>query len=113
MAKRASLSFDALKGSKATPATGEGEAPRISDKLSEKAEAPAAPEKRGRGRPAKRPTTDRTFGMTLRIPGNLRRAMRRLAEDETDAQGRVVSIHDIILQAVEAHLVRKGVKVED
>lgn len=105
MAKRASLSFDALKGSKVAPAAGEGQG----------ASSPAAPvsEPRERGRPRKRAEDVKVYGMTLRIPGNMRRALRRLAEDETDAQGRVVSIHDLVLEGLEALLARKGVKVED
>jgi hypothetical protein len=106
MAKRASLSFDALKGSKATPATGEGEAQAARTAPTAKAE------KRGRGRPAKRDPDAKTFGMTLRIPGSLRLALRRAAERETDAKGRVVSVHDVILEAVDAYLARKGVKVD-
>ena len=107
MAKRASLNFDALKGSKAIPAAGEGETPASVSRATE-----AKPIKRGRGRPPVRDPNAKVFGMTLRIPGDLRLALRRLAEQETDAQGRVVSVHDVILQAVEARLARKGVKVE-
>ncbi len=110
MAKRASLSFDALKGSKATPATGEGETPRPTPEASGPAPAPKA-EKRGRGRPKKR-AEGKPFGMTLRVSGPLRLALRRAAERETDAKGEVVSVHDVILEAVGAHLARKGVKVE-
>ncbi len=106
MAKRASLSFDALKGSKATPAGGEIEPPPTSKPTPDK------PVKRGRGRPPVRDPSAKVFGMTLRINGDLRRAMRRLAEQETDKLGRVVSVHDMIREAVEAHLARKDVKVE-
>lgn len=108
MAKRASLSFDALKESKAAPASGEGEAGRP-------AVVPAQPPpavKRGRGRPAKRAPGLKTFGMTLRVSGPLRLALRRAAEKETDARGEVVSVHDVIVEAVTAHLARKGVKIE-
>ncbi len=105
MAKRASLNFDALKGSKAIPATGEGETPAP-------AVVKAEPAKRGRGRPPVRAPGAKVFGMTLRIPGELRLALRRLAEQETDSRGRVVSVHDVILQAVEAHLSRKGVRLD-
>lgn len=105
MAKpRAPLSFDQVKASKTTPAAAEP-APV--------AQPEAQDQKRGRGRPAKRPADERVFGMTLRIPGDLRRALRRVAEDETDAGGRIVSVHDVILEAVAAHLARKGVKVGD
>ncbi len=106
MAKRAALSFDALKNTKAAPAVGEGEAPKVAA-----APVPEPAPKRARGRPPKRPADTRVYGMTLRIPGDLRRALRRLAEDETDARGSVVSIHDLILEATSAHLARKGVKV--
>ena len=105
MAKRAALTFDAMKVAKGAPAPSEAPPP---------APAAAAPEaaKRGRGRPAKRPEGVKLYGMTLRVPSDLRRALRRLAEDETDARGEVVSIHDLILEAVGSHLARKGVKVE-
>jgi len=109
MAKRASLSFDAVKASKGAPVA---EASPAADLT--KPDIGAGGEKRGRGRPVKRsPDAGKVYGMTLRIPGNLRKAMRRLAENETEARGRIVSVHDVILQAVEAHLSRKGVKVED
>lgn len=105
MAKpRAPLSFDQVKASKPTPAAAEP-APVAQPEPQE--------EKRGRGRPAKRPADERVFGMTLRVPGALRRALRRLAEEETDDTGRIVSVHDVILEAVTAHLARKGVKVGD
>lgn len=103
MAKRASLSFDAVKASKASPPA------------TEPPPAPAAAEpeeKRGRGRPPKRAADEKVFGMTLRVPGNLRRALRRLAEEETDNANQVVSVHDVILEAVQDHLRRKGVKVD-
>jgi hypothetical protein len=105
MAKRASLSFDAMVGSKTAPATGEAATPAAQP-------VPAAePEKRGRGRPKKR-AEGKPFGMTLRVSGPLRLALRRAAEQETDAKGQVVSVHDVILKAVGDHLARKGVKVE-
>lgn len=115
MAKRASLSFDALKGSKAAPATGEGETAARADRQASGHDAPPAPATtpRGRGRPAKRDPAAQVFGMTLRVPSDLRRALRRAAEMETDARGQVVSVHDVILQAVDAYLSRKGVKVGD
>ena len=106
MAKRAALTFDAMKVAKGAAA----EAP--APVAAVQAPAPEA-EKRGRGRPAKRPEGVKLYGMTLRIPSNLRRALRRLADDETDARGGdVVSIHDLILEAVGSHLASKGVKVE-
>jgi hypothetical protein len=103
MAKRASLSFDAVKSGKGAQAAEPAPAPA--------ADAGQPAPKRGRGRPEKRPAGVKVYGMTLRVPGDLRRALRRLAEQETDAGGKVVSVHDVILQAVEAHLARKGVKL--
>jgi hypothetical protein len=104
VAKRASLSFDAVKASKAAPPAAAAPEP---------APEPAVEERRGRGRPAKRPADEKIFGMTLRVPGNYRRALRRLAEDETDDRQKVVSVHDVILEAIDAHLARKGVKLRD
>lgn len=107
MAKRASLSFDAVKASKAAPPV--TTAPPAAPEPTEGGDGEGG---RGRGRPRTRPADVKIYGMTLRIPGELRRALRRLAEDETDERQRVVSVHDVILEAVEAHLARKGVKVE-
>lgn len=106
MAKRASLSFDAVKASKGAPA----------DPAPPAAEAPSpapAEAKRGKGRPAKRDPSARVFGMTLRISPGMRKALRRAAEMETDKRGSIVSVHDVILEALEAHLSRRGVRVED
>ena len=110
MAKRASLTtFDAMKGSKA--ATMAPAAPAGSDSVITPDEPKPAPA-RGRGRPVKRDPEAKIFGMTLRIPGHVRIALRRLAESETDKRGRIVSVHDVIVQAVESHLARKGFKAE-
>jgi hypothetical protein len=105
MAKRAALTFDAMKVAKGAPPTSEATASGITPAV--------AVEKRGRGRPAKRPADARIYGMTLRIPGDVRKQLRRLAEDETDARGAVVSIHDLILEAVEALLIERVVKRGD
>ena len=61
MAKRAALTFDAMKVAKGAPAPSEAPPP---------APAAAAPEaaKRGRGRPAKRPEGVKLYGMTLAFP---------------------------------------------
>ena len=107
MAKRASLSFDALKAAKGTPAPEAVAAPEAPPKPA------ATAEKRGRGRPAKRPADGRIYGMTLRVPGDLRRRLRRLAEDETDARGQVVSVHDLILEAVTELLIDREVRRGD
>jgi hypothetical protein len=58
------------------------------------------------GRPIKRPeqANEQIFAMTLRMPGSLRRSLRRAADDATDKAGAVVSVHDVILTALEKHL---------
>ena len=68
---------------------------------------PTKPEKRGRGRPAKRAPETKVYGMTLRVTSALRNALRHLAEVETDERGQVVSVHDVIMQAISEHLVDK------
>lgn len=94
MAGRGKLTFDAVKATKAAPPA-------------EAETTQAETVKRSRGRPRKREGDGRLFGMTLRIDGDLRRALRRVAEEETDAQGRVVSVHDVILAAIESHLAKR------
>ena len=44
---------------------------------------------------------------------SLRRALRAAADLETDQAGAVVSVHDIILEAVHRYLVAKGIQVEE
>lgn len=61
------------------------------------------------GRPRKRPAAERIFGMTLRIPSSLRNRLRRAAEAETEYLGEIVSVHDIVLIALESELRRRGV----
>lgn len=61
------------------------------------------------GRPRKRPAAERIFGMTLRIPTSLRNRLRRAAEAETEYLGEIVSVHDIVLIALESELRRRGV----
>lgn len=63
---------------------------------------------RTRGRPAKHVPGEKIFGMTLRIPGELRKSLRQVADIETDRAGAVVSVHDVILQAIHADLKRRG-----
>lgn len=96
---RAKLTFADVKASKAP-------APAASA-----AESPQAPEPQGKkpGRPAKRDPDTKTFGMTLRVSGEMRKALRKAAEDDTDARGLVVSVHDVIMGAVEAELARRGI----
>lgn len=99
---RAKLTFDGVKASKGAPAPSPAPATH---------EAPPADPK-GRGRPAKRDPNEKTFGMTLRFSGGLRKALRKAAEDDTDAKGAVVSVHDVILAAVEAELKRREIPTE-
>ncbi len=92
----------------------QSKATKLSGDREESATSPAPAidaAKRTRGRPTKRDPEEKTFGMTLRVPGSLRLALRRAAERETDAEGKVVSVHDVILAAVKTHLASKGVKV--
>ena len=63
---------------------------------------------RTRGRPSKQVPGEKIFGMTLRIPGELRKSLRQVADIETDRAGAVVSVHDVILQAIHADLKRRG-----
>ena len=76
MAKRAALTFDAMKVAKG------GSAARPAPIAPPPTAVEPGAEKRGRGRPAKRPEGVKLYGMTLRIPSDLRRALRRLAEDD-------------------------------
>jgi hypothetical protein len=98
VAKRASLTFEAVKASKAAPAPVEA--------LAE----PIAPAKAKAGRKAKR--TGQVYGMTLRVSPELRRALRTAADQETDKAGRVVSVHDVVMTAIERHLSRRGIRVD-
>ena len=70
-----------------------------------------------RGRPPKRPLDANgkavVFGQTIRMTPSLRRALRAAADLETDQAGAVVSVHDIILEAVHRYLVAKGIQVEE
>lgn len=101
MAGRAKLTFDQVKATK-TPqeAPGAASRPAEGDHAAKPAERPPEPSlsPRGRGRPPKR-TDGRTFGLTVRIDGDLRRQLRRLAEDETDRRGRAVSLNDLLIEA--------------
>jgi hypothetical protein len=49
--------------------------------------------------------------MTLRVPGDLRKVLRRMAEHETDERGQVVSVHDVLLGLVVAEARARGAKV--
>jgi len=87
----------------------------VAKQLSEPA-GNATQSKRGRGRPRKVSgvtAATKTFGQTIRMTPGLRRALRAAADAETDRTSSVVSVHDIILKAVRAHLKREGIDVPD
>ena len=60
-----------------------------------------------RGRPPKR-TDGPTFALTVRMDSDLRRDLRRLADDETARRGVVVSLNDLMLEAAAAASARGG-----
>ena len=116
MAKRAPLSFDAVKATKAVPAT---TAPEPVENVVDASEGDAAPAarstaRRGRGRPRKRDAGVKTFGLTLRVSPELRRALRRAAEQEEDRRGgfESVAVHDVIMAAIESDLRRRKIEIE-
>lgn len=108
--KRAALSFDTVKARKAPQeAPGAGLAPSSGSDTPKAAEGVPAPSlsPRGRGRPPKR-APGRTYGLTVRIDSDLRRQLRRLAEDESDRRGRIISLNDLVVEAVADLLERQG-----
>ena len=105
---RAKMTFDSVK---ATKGQGAAESAAPAPAVQE-APAPASGGKRGPGRPPKRDKSAVEYGMTLRISASLRRSLRRAADDATDAKGRVVSVHDIILDAVRGELKKRGLPTE-
>jgi hypothetical protein len=44
----------------------------------------------------------------VRIDSDLRRQLRRLAEDESDRRGAIVSLNDLVVEAVGDLLERRG-----
>jgi hypothetical protein len=108
--KRAALTFDQVKATK-TAQEAPGAAPRPAEGVhaSKPAEALPVPSlsPRGRGRPPKR-APGRTYGLTVRIDSDLRRQLRRLAEDESDRRGAIVSLNDLMVEAVADLLERRG-----
>lgn len=108
--KRAALSFDTVKARKApqeasgaaSAPSGGSDAPKAAEGLPEPSLSP-----RGRGRPPKR-APGRTYGLTVRIDSDLRRQLRRLAEDESDRRGAIVSLNDLVVEAVGDLLERRG-----
>ena len=108
--KRAALSFDTVKARKAPQeASGAAPAPSVGSDAPKAAEGLPEPSlsPRGRGRPPKR-APGRTFGLTVRIDSDLRRQLRRLAEDESDRRGAIVSLNDLIIEAAADLIERKG-----
>ena len=95
---RAKMTFADVKASKAP----------VDSVSADSAEKPAEGQRRERGRPPKHVPGEKIFGMTLRIPGELRKSLRQVADIETDRAGAVVSVHDVILQAIHADLKRRG-----
>lgn len=101
MAKRPALTFEAVKAAKPDQVKPEP--------VAEVTAAPAVSNAVKRGR--KPIGDDRQFGMTLRISPALRLALRSAADQDTAKGSRVVSVHDVILKAVEADLRRRGIKL--
>ena len=110
MAGRAKLTSEKVKAAKtAQEATGAASRPAEGGRDPNPAEGlpGSVLSPRGRGRPPKR-TAVRTFGLTVRIDGDLRSQLRRLAEAETDRCGAVVSLNDLLIEAAVELLKRKG-----
>jgi hypothetical protein len=107
MAGRGKIGLESLTASKEA-ATVVTSAPPVA------VEDDTAPAKRGRGRPpkgAQPASAGKTYGQTIRMTPALRRALRAAADAETEAAGKVISVHDVILEAVKRHLTRKGIEV--
>ncbi len=106
--KRAALSFDTVKARKApqeasgaaSVPSGGSDTPKAAEGLPEPSLSP-----RGRGRPPKR-TDEPTYGLTVRIGHDLWAQLRQLATDETRVRGRIVSLNELVLEAV-ADLIKR------
>ncbi|MCA6233369.1 MAG: hypothetical protein IM644_14010 [Phenylobacterium sp.] len=106
--KRAALSFDTVKARKAPQeAPGADLAPSGGSDTPKAAEGVPAPSlsPRGRGRPPKR-TDEPTYGLTVRIGHDLWAQLRQLATDETKRRGRIISLNELMLEAV-AELIKR------
>mgnify|MGYP003545092585 FL=1 len=54
-----------------------------------------------------RDPSTKTYSMTLRIKGPLRLDLRHEADLRTGELGRVCTVHDVILEALQSHLAAK------
>lgn len=100
MAKRPALTFAAVRADK--PGS---DAPQATPEDAGSNQGTAGKSKAGRP-----PKGDaRQFGMTLRMSADLRLALRAAADQDTAKAGSVVSVHDVILKALQADLRRRGI----
>lgn len=100
--KRAALSFDLVKATKtAQEAPRAPSGPSVGVEPAQPAEGLPGPSlsPRGRGRPPKR-TDEPTYGLTVRIGHDLWAQLRHLATDETKVRERIVSLNELVLEAV-------------
>ncbi|MFN9090027.1 MAG: hypothetical protein ACK5V0_00580 [Alphaproteobacteria bacterium] len=106
--KRAALTFDQVKATKtAQEAPGAVSGSVVGVEPVQAAEGLPEPSlrPRGRGRPPKR-TDEPTYGLTVRIGHDLWAQLRQLATDETRVRGRIVSLNELVLEAV-ADLIKR------
>jgi hypothetical protein len=106
--KRAALTFDQVKATKtALEAPGPASGPSVGVEPVQAADGIPAPSlrPRGRGRPPKR-TDEPTYGLTVRIGHGLWAQLRQLATDETKRRGRIISLNELMLEAV-ADLIKR------
>ena len=106
--KRAALTFDQVKATKtAQEAPGAVSGSSVGVEPVQAAEGLPEPSlsPRGRGRPPKR-TDEPTYGLTVRIGHDLWAQLRQLATDETKRRGRIISLNELMLEAV-ADLIKR------
>lgn len=51
-----------------------------------------------RGRPKQ--FEDKRFGYTLRLLPELRKYLKQLAQEKTDVAGQIVTVHEVIMEAI-------------